>query len=76
MKTLLAVIGALLESQVRLLMTFAPHWANSADNNLSHFSYFSQKIDLDISCKLSPKRPTLFIYALMESMVTTPKEIN
>ena len=28
---------------------------NSADHILKYFSYFSQKIDFDIPCKLSPK---------------------
>ena len=28
-----------------------------ADNILKHFSYFPQKIGLDILCKLSPKEP-------------------
>ena len=30
-------------------------WVNSVDNNLTVFSYTSQKIGLDSSCKLSPK---------------------
>ena len=31
----------------------------SADNILKYFSYFSQKIGFDISCKLSPKEYSL-----------------
>ena len=29
-------------------------WANSADDILNYFSYFSQKTGFGISCKLSP----------------------
>ena len=35
-------------------------WANSADDKLMIFSYFSQKIGFDISCKLSLKCQNLF----------------
>ena len=34
-------------------LTLTVLWANSADDKLRIFSYFSQKIGLDISCKLS-----------------------
>ena len=36
-------------------ISFITHWANSADDKLMLFSYFCQKIDFDIPCKLSPK---------------------
>ena len=36
------------------VLTFTTIWANSADNKLVIFSYFSQKTRSDISCKLSP----------------------
>ena len=36
-------------------LTLAPLWANSANNKLIIFSYFSQKIGFAISCKLSPE---------------------
>ena len=47
-------------------LTFTTLWANSVDDKLCYFSYFSQKIVFDISCKLSPweticmKSQTLF----------------
>ena len=36
-------------------LSFTNLWANSADDKLmTFFSFFSQKIGFDISCKLSP----------------------
>ena len=39
-------------SSLALIITLL--WANSADNKVVKFSYFSQKTGSDISCKLSP----------------------
>ena len=35
-------------------IAFTTLWANSTDDKLMIFSYFSQKIGFDISCKLPP----------------------
>ena len=44
-------------------LTFTNLRTNSADNKLItfFFSYFSQKIGFDISCKLSPKEETIYM---------------
>ena len=34
-------------------------WANSVDDKVMIFSYFSQKMGIDISCKLSPLKETI-----------------
>ena len=38
-----------------LKFTIATIWANSAGDTLISFSYFTHKVDFDISCKLSPR---------------------
>ena len=40
------------------VLTFTTLWANSADNKLMIFSYFSQKTVFIISCKMSPMETT------------------
>ena len=37
-----------------ICVTFTTLWASSKDDKIMIFSYFSQKIGFDISCKLSP----------------------